>query len=524
MAKIHTLELSGGLQNRTSRFMRQTNELKLLINGHTDSIGSLTKRLGFRKVGATVQSGKSITGLADAGTYLYVGSNNSGDTAGQLKYNNSATDPVAGTWTAVSGGTAIPANVYYSIVPFAEIKALIIAGATTSPSTGANFMTTLTATYAAPGTTTDVSNAPKSKFAIRFRDRIYHGYCAENAGWTTTHWYNETVAVKPNRIVFSEPPMAGALTYEDQGVSGYSNFLDLGDDCTGLAATPNDQLAGFTANSMWILSGDATLSWRKRFNIGCDSHWSIRNADVYTFWFNRNGIYAYSGGKPEKISTRIQPIIDAISDPTAVFAETPDDDHYRLWVGTLTLEGLTFYNCVLQYTLSTNSWTIYSYSVPTTPTNSSTFKMFGSFNQGSKTRMYAGSSVGQVYVLSEPADTGTSLIYTDGDQTSETYPISFLARTAQFDFGSPSEEKLITAVVIYSTNGQGASFLVRTDPKTSNGEFLNVGQIEDDIEIFEVPNSAAYWHQFEVTETSNNPPLTFEGFSVGVNERSSNIS
>lgn len=509
MAWVHFLETTGGLQNRTSRFLRKPNEWKLLINGHNDEVGSTTKRLGFVKFGDTFQSGKSVTSVMSGGQYLYGSSNNAGATATQLKYYN------AGTWTASSGGTALPASVNVRFAPLAETKSVFIAGSNTTATAQSDFMVTQKATYAAPGTTANVTNAPRSKFIVRHRDRMYHGYCAENSNWSTTHWYNETVAVKPNRIVYSNAPSAGAVTYEDQGVSGYANFLDMDGDNTGIASNA-DQFIAWTPQSLWTLTGDTSLQWKRRYFIGCDSGYSVVNVDVYTFFYNRNGIYAYSGGKPEKISTKIQPIINAITSPSACFADSPDDDHYRLFCGSLTLEGFTWPNCCIQYTLSTNSWSVYSYTVPTS--SSDTITSAGSWFDGTKQRVYIGSSAGQVYRLTEPADTTANQSFADGDQASEISPITFFARSAELNYDIPQGQKQASQMAVYATSPVGLKVEGRADPASSDGQFKGIGQVSKEIQTFPVPLNAGYWHQYQFTETSTNPPLALQGFSVDASQ------
>lgn len=509
MSIQHFLDWSGGLQTRTSRFLRKPNEWAVLVNGHTDEIGAVTKRPGYKKVGGTFETGNAITGIGDGGTYLYAGSNNTADSAGQLKYNNSSTAPVGGTWTAVSGGTAIPTDIYYQIVPFAETQRVYIVGAKTVATDEDHFMKTLSATFGTPGTTADVSGAPRSRFAIRWRDRIYHGYCARNTGWSTGNWYNETVEYKANRIIYSNVPTNGAITYEDQGVSGYANFLDLDDDCTGVG-TNNDSFLAWTRRSMWVRSGDTTLTWKKRYSIGCVSGYTVQNMDLYTIWLGRKGFYAYAGGKPQLISNGISGIISGITSPQSAFAApSHDDDHYRCYVGTLTIEGRTFKNCVIQYTLSTNSWAVYSYRVATATTD--TITSMGVFDDGTTQRVYFGTSNGQVYVMGEPED--VTQIYADGNQTDETYDITFWARTGKEDNGTPHEIKNSNKLIVYSENAQNTKVNVITDPVATNGDPRPLGQIHKEIEEFTIDPPQHYWSQIEFTETSQRPSLKINGFS-----------
>lgn len=511
MSVTRYTEWSGGMQNRTSRFLQQPNEWDVLLNGHTDEVGATNKRPGFKRVGtAAVDSTKSIQSLDTAGQYIYALSSTP-----ILKYNDSPTTPVSGTWQTVTvNNVALVANTYAVFVPFAEIKAFIMCGAKApavkTPLAVGDFNETKTATYAAPSPVARMTNAPMSRWGIRYRDRLYHGYCAPSPTWTGATWFNEAnTVVKPNRIVFSNTPAAGAITYEDQGITGYLNFLDMDDDNTGLAVN-SDKLLAFTPGATWIREGDATLTWKKMYSIGCDSGFTVKNLDIYTLFFNRNGIYAYSGGKPQKISNKIQPIIDSIISPAATFAACPDDDHYRLWVGTLTIRGKTFKNCLIQYTLSTNAFSIYSYRVPMTVND--TWTSFGTFNDGTKTRMYAGTSSGEVHILAEPGD--TTLVYSDGDQASQTQPITFWARTPKFDHNLPEEMKDTDRIVIFSEQAQGTLVNVIADTVQSDSQPRNLGQIHREVEVLTVNPHTAYWHQYEFIESSTNASLKINGFAL----------
>lgn len=512
------------MQNRTSRFLQRPNEWELLINGHADEIGSTTKRLGFKEVGANqMVADKSVFMVQSGGTYLYASTNDADSSETAIYVNSKTDDPVTGTWSVVAGGTALPASCYVQAQPFAEIKSVFFAGSNTTAAALTDFMYTQKATYADSDAKVDSQYAPRSRWIIRYRDRIYQGYCAKAADWTGPNWNGETVDVKPHRVIFSNAPATGALTFENQGASGYKNFIDLDNDNTGLG-TNNDQIILFTSRSMTVRYGSETIEGipdsRVKFAVGCSSGFTIRNLDIYTFWYNTKGIWVYSGGKPEKISTPIQPIIDLISSPSACFADTPDDDHYRLWVGTLTIDGKTFYNCVINYTLSTNSWSVYSHSVTATP-STGTFVSFGSYTDSSRQHLYAGTSDGRVVMFSDSAD--SSKTYSDGDQSGRTFPIQLIARTPKLDYGLPHEKKDATDIVVYSTSGQQTAVAIAADQASSNGQFVTVGKLKNGIDRFSIPVPAAYYHQIEFTDNSTVAPTVIQGFSINVRQDTSFI-
>jgi hypothetical protein len=573
MPNIRLLDFSGGIMRTTSRFLQRDNQLSLSVNNHGDNIGSMTKRPGFIKAGDDFESDKNIDALGAGRTYLYGGSNNSGNTAGQLKYNDTV-DPLGGTWTAVTGGTAIPTNVRYNFVAFPQANTLVVAGAKDNPTVAGDYMVTQVVNETTPGTAADATNAPRSRFIARFRDRIYHGNCY--AAWP------DGAAIKKQRVAYSRVPQAGILRYintsgngavstapgataigstsvtldsatsfgaegtfhlgtqrnisytgkssndltgipnagdgsikKNQKVGAYAtqdpyfDFFDVDAPITGMISN-NDALYTWTATGMWRYTGD---SLKKLFSIGCVSHWSIKNIDIFTLWYDGQTVWASGGGKPEDIGRPVYELLRQVSNPSATFAEAPDNDHYRLHVGTLEVDGITYRNCFLQYTISSNRWDIYSLTVYDKAANS-TITSAASYNDGDKTRMFFGSSKGQVYRLSESYDRPSDIIYSDGNVEGEMYPIQWLVKTKKYDFGEPEEIKAVAAYTVYSTRSQGMDMKVSID----NSPFVNLGQpIKKPTERVSAHHDVGHTMQYEFSETSTYPAVSVEGFSANIN-------
>jgi hypothetical protein len=338
----------------------------------------------------------------------------------------------------------------------------------------------------------DTAQFPKAKYVYRWRDRLYFLYCSAT-------WY-EGAAVKPNRGVYTNVPAAGVLKIQtdenDATVNlnsvDFTHLFDTDDAIVGGMPTTSS-LVVFTRNGMW----DWTLNtWRKRNNIGCTSSKTINSVDVYNFWLSDAGIMVESGSKPELISNKIQPIIDAIPDKTLCFSWV-DDSHYYLWVGTLTLDGISYQNCVIQYSVKSNSFWIYKYRLPySSGTTEYIMKCVGTYDDGSTKRAYFGASDGFIYCLSHPAD--TTPVYTDGDQTDKTFDIEMKVQTKRWDFGTPDEiKKFVPEMTVLSRYASNVNIRSRAEGK----KWGHVGSASEPIETFSVNPTKGRDIQLEFSET-----------------------
>ena len=66
-----------GVQARTSDFLRKDSELTKAFNVHFDRIGSVKKRLGYSRVGATVASGTTTSTSSSSSSISYTSSSSS---------------------------------------------------------------------------------------------------------------------------------------------------------------------------------------------------------------------------------------------------------------------------------------------------------------------------------------------------------------------------------------------------------------------------------------------------------------
>jgi hypothetical protein len=505
---VKFLDYTGGMQNATSRFMQKDNEMDLCINGHGDIVGAIKKRFGFKQAGtAAAEANKNPAVIHDGGHYCYTHL----DT--DIYYNAGTTNSLAGAWTATSGGSNPAATTIVNAANFEDLKETYFVGGTANASADGDFMTTQVVANesGAPQTkaNADTEQFPKAKFVCRWRDRLYFSYCSAT-------WF-EGAEVKTTRTVYTEVPAAGVLYIqrdENDAIvhldhSDFTHLFDTDEPITGQLPTVSS-LVIFTRSGMW----DWTLSsWRKRYNIGCVSSKTIKSVDVYNIWLSERGIEVESDGKPQLISNKIQPIIDAIPDKTACFSWV-DDSHYYMWVGTLTLDGISYQNCVIQYSIKSNAFYIYKYRLPySSGTTEYIMKCAGEYDDGTCKRAYFGASDGCIYYLSNPAD--TTKIYTDGDQTNKTFDIELKIQTKRWDFGAPDKrKKFIPDMTVLTKYASNLNIRSRMEGKN----WKKIGGVSEPIETFPINPSEGRDIQLEFSQIGKTEGPEIQGVIFNIEQ------
>lgn len=431
---------SGGMNVKTSPLIIKDNEVELALNYHADTVGSLTKRLGYTTYASQPVANKTCYGLYQfndtsgaVGEQLLV-SDNSGGTYGVVYYNNS------GTWTA-SSLTADTVSKKTRFFTFLDYVFRVNGNQVVSRSAdGATFSTADNV----PATITPF-------FGAVFQDRCY----VANGGTSTG-----------SRVWFSSLPSSGAITWTTA-----SDWFDInpddGDQITALENNGN-RLLMFKNRSMYRWTYGQTEPDRL---IGCgtSSQESVKtNFDLgITFFANPRGVYAYnpvSSSRPKLISRKIQKFVDAVSDWTNVFGEV-DQDHYYLAVGNITVDGRTYTNAMLVYHISLDTWTVYTTSIavkwmarlmPTSPVEG----------------IYFGSTTGRTYqFLTGTSDLNSSNATTEiaGEILTKEYLLAFPNKTKLNEIHFLSTQR-VNANVSYSLDRKD-DFTPLTDLKERFNKF-----------------------------------------------------
>jgi|SRR3990167_6692844 len=449
-----------GTQLKTSDYLREPGEVVLSINATGETLGSLTGRLGYEIVGSQIGAGQSSGGL-----FTYTPLNSSAllvDVSGGAVHTSTG-DGFTNRGAILSGAEVDAAN---------YLNLLFMVGYNSSTNTFATNTilngTTLSTTHDA------LTNMPQGKVAATYQQLLYVG----NALVSGTRY--------PSRVYFCGTPSA----------SGSIDW-DIVNDYISVPADDNEEVTALDVNSNRLLIfkerslyrwDENSLSFVSRD--GTPTHNSVQTVGYFTFFANADGIFVYSGGKPKKISQKIQPVIDNIASLTAV-RSSQDADHYYLYIGDVTFplpsnENITITNCEIVYTISTNSF--YLYSLADEVTN------MADFTDG---RVYFANDDGEVFEMARQGDS----VYSDNGS-----PISSHIR-CRTPIVSPYLKKRVSQMFVLSERAQGMTCRARVD----DGDFQHENQLNSRMENFPVALEG-FVFEFEVSHSSILPPPILNGF------------
>lgn len=402
MANKLQLNLSGGMNIHTSPLIIKDTEAELILNYKLTKLGCLTRRQGFSTFLNQPVSGKTIQGLLggtnpnNLATFNYMGILNAGNTNRVTYYNN------AGTWTATDDSSQFTTYTKMRFIPFMQYVFRV---------NGSNTPVSFSLAAQGTATTTNLTDtATSSPIAILpttgavFQARLYLNHNADGY---------------KSRLYFSSLGRSGGTIEWDTDRQWLDVNVDDGDFITAVENAGN-RLLIFKNYALyrWVYG---QLEADRIIGVGTSSQDSVKtNFDIgITFFANAKGVYAYSGAAPKLISTRIQPFIDAVTDWTTVAAGI-DEQHYRLSVGDITVNGRVYTNAEFCYNFLLDAWTVntlgvrpmvYAQMPGTYPTQ----------------RLYFGSTDGRTYLMNDTTSDNTAKIA--AEFISKEYLLNFPNRT-----------------------------------------------------------------------------------------------
>ena len=409
----------GGMNSETVDLLLPPETMRLIRNMDTDIVGGLRPRRGFSVVGDQVQDGKTCLGLynfRDSGSgsnhRLISAFNNAGDTQAVTSYLNGA------SWSAIGGGSSFTASAKFRFRTFLDYT--FVTNSAHNPVLSWNGDT------ATNWGTTHLSSAPAGQFPEVFNDKLYLGHTVAN----------------PDRLYFSTvPTVAGVISW-----STTEQYLDV---------NPEDgmNMTGLHNNGLYLLifKERAMYRWNGRsveanllFDVGCTSNESIATRNGLTFFFNPYGIFITQGDRPVIISKPIQRWIDAI-DP-AYFDQVSgecDEDNYYCSIGDVTVDGVSYSNAMLVYSISMQGWRIYTYDEE--------IRYMARYTDDSGLfAIVAGNDDGDVHQLNNTNLDGTDQI-----------PYEF--QTGRIGFGTYSQLKSFSHLFSFADEIPGFEFQMETD-------------------------------------------------------------
>lgn len=472
----------------------------VLLNGVTNAwkLGALTKDTGYSRVSTQIQSGKSITGayhfIQDPSTekmLVTVDDATSDDT--QLFYKTTA-----GAWTEIGAAETAWANVagakvemlgflgYCFFVGYSAVDGFLPVGSLT----GTTF-----------STSTNVTGMPQAKFILKYRSRIY----LLNVKYGGTHY--------PYRAVASGIPSAGSISWSTAGApdSSTGGFFDIDyeHEITG-GAVNWDKMVIFTDESAYMYDQS---SLKEVWAEGCSSHRTIKKKGVYLIWANGDGVWVSTGGQPQNIAGEMIDFIRA-GNPADFFGEVVDEV-YHLYVGTVTVNGITYTNCVLKFNIAVSTWESREYA--------SNMTIFARYKNPTtkKKRLYMGDADGNVWDKAKYTDSTliSSDKYVDTNNTGVEIPVNFVL--APVVLSDLSDLDYVKSLIAYSDRGQGLTLKYRVIDRNSQvlNEFQPLGKIETMINHFEdLSLDKGAIIQIAGAENSKDPYFSFYGFALEIDK------
>ena len=288
-------------------------------------------------------------------------------------------------------------------------------------------------------------------------------------------------------IVQFTPPSTYAVTYQ---TSNYIQTLSPqdGESITGLFRVPRALLV-FKQNHIYRVYNASNVDPFPAYNVGTYSQESIVQAKDGVYFHHSSGFYKFTyDGQPTEISRRVIDFVKAISRSNYenIVGIYDGFDAVKWYVGSVTVEGVTYSNCVMRYTISTQVWTIYDYA-------GNTITALVTFDDGTTIEQVCGTSTGKTGKL----DSGTT-------DFGEAFYYEMIDRWRSFS-EMYSFTKSLSGLMVCSENGANTKVEYQTQKSPAN-KWEYIDQVRDEFDAL-FPNAS--------TDDFNSIRLRLSGYSSG---------
>lgn len=301
-----------------------------------------------------------------------------------------------------------------------------------------------------------------------------------------------------DRLYYSDiVSLAGVIT----GGTDYIEKLSPqdGESFTALYRVPRALLV-FKQNHIFRVYGASSVDPYPAYNVGTFSQESIVETKDGIYFHHSSGFYKFRfDSQPQEISRRIKDFVDAIDrdfyeDVTGVW----DGKDAIIWsIGTVTVEGVTYQNCCVRYSISTQVWTIYDIS------GDDQITAMILYDNGNVVTPVAGTSEGNVVRLEDGnTDLGTPIKY------------EMITRWVSFT-DLWSHVKDMTGFAVQSENGAGSSFSVQYDKDIAD-KWDTIGSLRDTFSTL-FPNAISSEFnrmRFRITGQSSGEQVIIHGIEI----------
>jgi hypothetical protein len=282
------------------------------------------------------------------------------------------------------------------------------------------------------------------------------------------------------------PPSTYSITYTN------TNFQNLspqdGESITALFRVPKALLV-FKQNHIFRIYSADNIDPYPAYNVGTYSQESIIQTKDGLYFHHPSGFYKFAyDSQPTEISRRVLDFVKAI--PRANYENIvgvyDGFDAVKWSVGPVTVEGVTYANCQMRYSISTQVWTIYDL-------NTSLVTSLISYDNGTTIEQVVGTSTGLVGKLdSGTTDFGSPIFY------------EIIDRWRSFT-DMYSKTKNISGMMVMTENGAGMELQYQTE-KTPVNVWHDIDEVRDKYDAL-FPNAS--------TNDFNNIRLRLHGNTIG---------
>ena len=271
-----------------------------------------------------------------------------------------------------------------------------------------------------------------------------------------------------------------------------------GESITGLFRVPKALLL-FKQNHIYRVYGISNVDPYPAYNVGTYSQESIVQGKDGVYFHHSSGFYKFTyDSQPTEISRRISDFVKAI--PRSAYANIvgvyDGSDAVKWSVGAITVEGVTYSNCQMRYTLSTQVWTIYDFA-------DTSITALIRYDDGTTIEQIVGTSTGLVGKLdSGKLDFDEPIYY------------EFIDRWRSF-IEMYSRSKSMGGIAVMNENAGGALVQYQTDKELTN-KWHDIGPIKKDYAALFPNNTTKDFNQIRlrINGYSTGAPIIFNGIEI----------
>jgi hypothetical protein len=268
-----------------------------------------------------------------------------------------------------------------------------------------------------------------------------------------------------------------------------------GESMTGLFRVPKALLI-FKQNHIYRVYNASNVDPYPAYNVGTYSQESIVQAKDGLYFHHSSGFYKFAyDSQPQEISRRVIDFVKAI--PRANYENVvgvyDGFDAVKWSVGSVTVEGVTYANCQMRYSISTQVWTIYDFA-------GTTITSLISYDNGTTIEQVAGTSTGLVGKLdSGTTDFGSDIYYEMIDR--------WRSFTEMY-----SQSKNISGMMVMTENGAGMELQYQTE-KSGMNVWTDIDIVKDKFDaLFPNANTDDFNNlRFRLSGNTRGTPIIYHG-------------